>query len=171
MSVLPSLEAQVARIWLQRLASIVALAMSLAPLALARPARPAQDDKTAIRELLEAQTAAWNRGDTAAFMEGYWRSEKTEFVGSGGILRGWTTVLERYRRDYPDTKAMGQLSFGNLEIKLLSDDAAYVLGEFHLQREKDNPSGVFTLIMRKFPEGWRIVHDHTTAYSTVPQHP
>ena len=117
-----------ARTWLQRLAGIVALAMSLAPLALARPARAAQDDKTAIRELLEAQTAAWNRGDTTAFMEGYSKSEKTEFVGSGGILRGWTGVLERYRRDYPDTKAMGQLSFGNLEIELLSADAAYVLG-------------------------------------------
>ena len=23
------------------------------------------------------------------------------------------------------------------------------------------PHGVFTLIFRKFPEGWRIVHDHT----------
>lgn len=156
------------RLW--RLAAGTAGAIILTAFALARPARPVLDDKTAIRGVLEAQTAAWNRGDTSAFMAGYWKSEKTEFVGAGGILRGWTTVLERYRRDYPDTKAMGKLSFGNLEIQIISPDSAYVLGEFHLQREQDNPSGVFTLIMRKFPEGWRIIHDHTTAYSPGPQH-
>ena len=117
-----------------------------------------------IRAVLDAQTAAWNRGDIDAFMTGYWKSDETEFIGSAGITRGWQSVLDRYRRNYPDTKAMGQLSFGNLEIHITCPDAAYVISEFHLVREKDNPSGVFTLNFKKFAEGWRIVADHTTAY-------
>ncbi len=128
-------------------------------------------DQKDIRQVLVDQTAAWNRGDIPAFMTGYWNSDKTEFVGTGGILRGYSSVLERYRKSYPDANAMGQLSFANLQIVMLSKDSAYVLGEFHLQRKKDNPAGVFTLIVRKFPEGWRVVHDHTTAYPAESQHP
>jgi ketosteroid isomerase-like protein len=130
-----------------------------------------EQDQQAIRKVLDDQTAAWNRGDIPTFMTGYWSSDKTEFVGAGGILRGYSNVLERYRKSYPDATAMGQLSFANLQIEMLSRDSAYVLGEFHLQRKKDNPAGVFTLIVRKFPEGWRIVHDHTTAYPADSQHP
>jgi len=123
-------------------------------------------DEHNIRKVLDDQAAAWNRADTDTFMLGYWKSDQTEFVGAGGINRGWTAVLDRYRHAYPDAKAMGQLTFGNVEIHLLSAEYAYVLGEFHLQREKDNPSGVFTLIFRKTPDGWRIIHDHSTAYRT-----
>jgi ketosteroid isomerase-like protein len=131
------------------------------------PARAGSSDEAAIRDVLEKQTAAWNRGDIEAFMEGYWKSPETEFVGASGVVRGWGPVLARYRRNYPDAKAMGQLSFSNLEIKLLSADAAYALGEYHLVREKDQPSGIFTLILRKLPEGWRIIHDHTTAFTVL----
>jgi ketosteroid isomerase-like protein len=97
-------------------------------------------------------------------MQYYWKSPDTEFVGAGGINRGWDAVLARYRKGYPDAKAMGQLSFSDLEIKMLCPDVAYAMGEFHLVREKDHPSGVFTVIVKKFPEGWRIIHDHSTAF-------
>jgi ketosteroid isomerase-like protein len=133
-----------------------------------RPATPAPHADTEIRGVLDAQLSAWNRGDIDSFMAGYWHSDETEFIGSAGIRRGWQSVLDRYRRNYPDTKAMGQLSFSNLEIDTTCPDAAYVIGEFHLAREKDNPSGVFTLNFRRFPEGWRIVADHTSAYPSAP---
>lgn len=122
-----------------------------------------------IRAVLTMQTEAWNRGDISAFMEGYWKSDQTQFVGSIGVTRGWQAVLERYERNYPDKKAMGHLSFSNLEIHVVCADAAYVIGEFHLQRENDQPAGVFTLYFRKFAEGWRIVADHTTAFPSPPQ--
>jgi ketosteroid isomerase-like protein len=122
---------------------------------------PAQ---AAIRGVLETQQAAWNRGELGVFMKGYWRSDKTEFVGASGVQRGWQAVLDRYRRNYPDRKAMGKLTFSDLEITLLSPDAAYVLGHYELEREADHPEGVFTLILRKFPEGWRIIHDHTSSF-------
>ena len=128
-------------------------------------APPQSDDVAAILTLLNDQTAAWNRGDIEGFMNGYWNSNQTEFVSSDGVSRGWQALLERYRRSYPDRKAMGHLTFSDLEIRVECPTAAYALGKYHLQRENDNPSGVFTLNFRKFPEGWRIVVDHTTAFA------
>jgi len=139
------------------------LLASIAGLALQR-ASAAAGEEAAIRDVFEKQTAAWNRGDTLAFMQYYWKSPETEFAGAGGINRGWDAVLARYRDRYPDAKAMGQLSFSDLEIKMLCPDVAYAMGEFHLVREEDHPSGVFTVIVKKFPEGWRIIHDHSTAF-------
>ncbi len=121
------------------------------------------DAQESIRKLLESQVAAWNRGDIDGFMQGYWKSRKTEFVGGNGVLRGWQAVLERYRRQYPDRQAMGTLTFSDLEITALGPDAAMALGRWRLTRKGDHPGGVFTLVLRKFPEGWRIIHDHTSA--------
>jgi ketosteroid isomerase-like protein len=120
-----------------------------------------------IRAVLDAQVAAWNRGDIEGFMAGYWKSDETLFAGANGFSRGWQALLERYRKNYPDRKAMGKLSFTELEIHALSNDAAYIVGRWQLERESDRPGGVFTLIARRFPEGWRIVHDHTTAFAAA----
>ncbi len=117
-------------------------------------------------QMLALQAEEWNRGDIEAFMQSYWRSPEVTFAGSGGIERGWENVLGRYKRVYPDRGAMGHLTFSQLEITPLGDDAALVLGHWQLQREKDNPGGVFSLIVRRFPEGWRIIHDHTSAVSS-----
>jgi ketosteroid isomerase-like protein len=128
---------------------------------------PADDSAEAqIRSVLEMQSAAWNRGDIDAFMEGYWRSPEVEFVGASGITRGWQAVHDRYRRNYPDGKAMGKLSFSNLEVHVDCPDGAFAIGNFQLEREKDRPSGVFTLNFRKFKEGWRVVADHTTGFTS-----
>ncbi len=128
--------------------------------------------KTQLRALLGAQVEAWNRGDIEGFMQGYWRSDRTTFSGSNGILRGWQALLERYRRSYPDRAAMGRLQFSELEITPLAPDVALVLGHWQLERERDRPGGVFTLVARRFPEGWRIIHDHTSAVSPpVPAKP
>ncbi len=116
-----------------------------------------------LRALLDAQVAAWNRGDVEGFMQGYWKSDGTIFVGSGGVLRGWQAVLDRYHKNYPNRAAMGHLEFSQLEITPLAPDAAVILGHWQLEREKDRPGGYFTLIARRMPEGWRIIHDHTSA--------
>ena len=126
------------------------------------PANRAKIDRVSIRTVLATQVAEWNRGNIDAFMEGYWNSPDTEFVGANGILRGWQTVLERYRKQYPDRAAMGHLTFSDLDVNLLAPDAALVVGRWQLKRENDSPGGVFTLVFRKFPEGWRIINDHTS---------
>lgn len=125
-------------------------------------ADPAKADRVAIRTVLAAQVAEWNRGDVKAFMQGYWNSPDTEFVGSNGVLRGWEPVLERYKRQYPDRAAMGHLTFTQLEVNLLAPDAALVVGHWQLKRQNDSPGGVFTLVLKKFPEGWLIINDHTS---------
>ena len=114
-----------------------------------------------IREVMNTQAADWNRGDVEAFMKGYWKSDRLVFVSSR-VTRGWQPTLDNYRKSYPTKEAMGTLTFSDLEITVLSKDAAVVLGSWALQRANDNPKGKFTLIFRKFKEGWRIVHDHTT---------
>ncbi len=121
-------------------------------------------DESQIRAVLDRQVAAWNRGDVDSFMKYYWRSDKTLFVGANGVTRGWQAVLDRYHRAYPNRSAMGRLTFSDIEIEEDCPRAAVVIGEYHLHRDKDSPSGVFTLNFRKFPEGWRIVVDHTTAF-------
>jgi ketosteroid isomerase-like protein len=115
-----------------------------------------------IRAVMAAQVAAWNRGDIDGFMAGYARSEATEFVSGDKITRGWQTVRDRYRKKYDSREKMGRLMFSNIEVTLLSGDSAIVLGRWQLVRQKDKPHGIFTLLFRRTPAGWRIVHDHTS---------
>lgn len=124
-----------------------------------------QDAKSiaAIRAVLDAQAAAWNRGDLEKYMDGYARSADTVFVSGDRVTRGWQTVLERYKKAYGSREKMGVLTFSDVEITMLSKDAAIVLGRWHLQRSKDEPHGRFTLLFRKINAGWRIVHDHTSS--------
>lgn len=117
----------------------------------------------AIRAVLDAQAAAWNRGDLETYMDGYARSTDTVFVSGDRVTRGWQTVLERYKKAYDSRDKMGVLTFSDVEITMLSKDAAIVLGRWHLQRSKDEPHGRFTLIFRKTKAGWKIVHDHTSS--------
>lgn len=119
-------------------------------------------DEAAIRKVMDEQAAAWNRGDIDGFMAGYWKSEKLTFVSGTNVTRGWQQTLDRYKKGYDTRAKMGTLTFSELEITVLSKDAAVVLGSWSLAREKDNPHGKFTLIFRKFKEGWRVVMDHTS---------
>jgi ketosteroid isomerase-like protein len=118
-----------------------------------------------VRAVLEQQVRNWNAGNLASFMEIYARSDRTRFASGGDISLGWQTVFDRYRKKYGDRAAMGTLRFSDLEVSMLAPDATLAFGRWRLQREKDQPSGLFTLILRKTPEGWRIVHDHTSSAS------
>ena len=119
-------------------------------------------DRAAIMKILEAQQNNWNQGNVDAFLEGYWHSPDLTFSGSGGVARGWDGVLARYKKNYPDRAAMGQLDFSGLEFHFLGKDAALVLGHWHLTRAQGDIGGVFSLVWQRFPEGWRIIHDHTS---------
>ncbi|MGA8407543.1 MAG: nuclear transport factor 2 family protein [Candidatus Acidiferrales bacterium] len=147
------------------LLSLLAVAAGLAlPPHFATTSATDSSPESEIRALLAAQTEAWNRGDIDAFMAGYWKSDQTAFVGASGLTRSWQAVLDRYHKNYPYRQAMGRLTFSDLEVHVLCPDAAFAIGQFHLQRANDQPAGIFTLYFRKFPEGWRIVADHTTAF-------
>ncbi|MGH9429969.1 MAG: YybH family protein [Terriglobia bacterium] len=122
--------------------------------------------KAQVIALLTSQVRAWNKGDLNAFMKGYWQSPETEYVGASGIVQGWKAIQERYQRDYQATNLMGHLRFEDLHVTVLAPDAALAVGEYVLQSGSNgsNPGrGIFTLVLRRFPEGWRIINDHTSA--------
>jgi beta-aspartyl-peptidase (threonine type) len=136
-----------------------------------QPSSERAADREAIGTVLRAQQSAWNRADVEVFLEGYWHSAELTFSGSSGVARGWDGVLARYKKNYPDRAAMGQLNFSDLEFRFLGPDAALVLGKWRLQREKDELGGVFTLVWQRFPEGWKISHDHTSTVVPAKSNP
>lgn len=150
-----------------RLPVLLMLAASLVSVAQSTPAKKSDDDAThaAIRQLLVKQVDAWNRHDLEAFMAGYWNSPNLTFFSGSTVTRGWQPTLQRYRNKYQAAgKEMGKLDFYDLDIDVVAPDAAVVQGHWKLTMKDAAQSngGLFTLILRKFPEGWKIVHDHTS---------
>lgn len=119
-------------------------------------------DRAAIAKVLEDQRQAWNRGDIGGYMQGYWQSDSLVFVGKGAPVYGWQKTIDRYKRAYPDKAAMGELTFDIIRVEVLDNNNAFVLGGWHLKREKDTPGGYFTLWFRKIGGAWKIVCDHTS---------
>lgn len=120
-------------------------------------------DRAAVVFLLDAQRVAWNRGDLGGYMDGYARTPDLVFTSAGEIQRGWDGTDARYRARYGgDRAAMGQLTFEILDVQPVGDDGAVVLGNWRLDGTPNAAGGVFTVVLERRPEGWRIIHDHTT---------
>jgi len=116
-----------------------------------------------ILEVMAQQVKAWNDGDIEAYMEGYWKSESLRFASGGDVTHGWEATLKRYVKRYRTKRKMGTLTFSDLDVNVLTDDAAIVFGKWKLKRRHDRPWGLFTLLFKKTDDGWRIVHDHTSS--------
>ena len=146
---------------------LLSLAASAQSPAMSKPAPPTKantsDDATAIRAVLDAQVAAWNAGKLEEFMTGYWRSPKLTFFSGGRKLESWDATLERYRKNYQsEGKEMGKLQFLDLDIQTFGTGAV-VRGRFELtMSDGKKPTGLFTLVFRKFNKDWKIIHDHTS---------
>ncbi|WKE65404.1 nuclear transport factor 2 family protein [Gallaecimonas kandeliae] len=119
-------------------------------------------DEGAIRTLLAGQAAAWSQGDLAGFMAPYWHSPKLRFASGGDVTYGWQATFDRYRAHYQDKAAMGRLSFEIREVRLMGEHAL-VFGHWQLDRQKDQPQGLFTLLLAKLDGRWQIVADHTSS--------
>ena len=126
----------------------------------------APDDKqAAVEQVLHIQQKAWNHHDIEAFMAGYWNSADLTFFSGAKQTAGWQATLDRYKATYDSPgHEMGTLEFSGLRVEILGPDAAFVRGAWHLtMRDGKTPHGLFTLVFRKLPDGWKIVHDHTSA--------
>jgi uncharacterized protein (TIGR02246 family) len=130
---------------------------------------PRDSVETAIRRLLEEQEQAWNEGDLEGFMGGYWDSPELVFTSGGSVHRGFDDLARRYRETYGTGAEMGRLTFSNLEVHPLGDSAAWALGGWALEHRGESLGGVFTLILRRFGETWRIAHDHTSSRTAPPR--
>ena len=119
-------------------------------------------DETAVRKVLGVQNDAWNRGDAEAFMKGYWESDSLMFVGKSGITYGYKNTLANYKKNYPDTAAMGKLDFDLISVKRLSVLYFSVVGKWHLKRSAGDEGGSFTLLFKKIKKRWVIIQDHSS---------
>ena len=135
----------------------------------ARAQTPAEDE-AAIRAAMKAQADAWNRADIPAFMQEYEDSPDTTFIGLS-LRKGYQPILKRYQENYTTREQMGTLTYNDLDVRLLLNgcgkaEIALVTGKFHLERtakgEAKKDDGIFSLVWRKGPQGWRIVLDHTS---------
>ena len=115
-----------------------------------------------VRNLLSIQTQAWNRGDLEGFMQTYWKSDSLMFIGKNGVKWGWQETLNNYKRGYPDTAAMGKLSFEIIQVKRLSPQYFYVVGKWMLKRTIGDVSGHYDLLLQKIRGRWYIVADHSS---------
>jgi beta-aspartyl-peptidase (threonine type) len=153
---------------LSRLILILAAALQLfliAPVSVAQYDWSASgNDGKAIERVLRKQQEAWNRHDLEGFMAGYWNSSQLTFFSGGKENDGWQATMERYLATYASPgHEMGQLDFSNLRIEVLGQEGAFVRGTWKVTMNNGKtPHGLFTLIFRKFPDGWKIVHDHTS---------
>lgn len=115
-----------------------------------------------ISNTLEQQRLAWNKGDLHGYMQAYWNSDSLVFIGKSGPQYGWQKTFDNYKRSYPDKSAMGELFFKILSVEIINDKEAFVMGEWLLKREKDEPKGYFTLRLRKINSEWKIISDHSS---------
>jgi ketosteroid isomerase-like protein len=145
----------------------------LATMLITSPGR-GQSDKEgsaeAVRAVLDRQVADWNKGDLDGFLTGYWNSPKVVFQSGGQRYDGWEAMRDRYRRRYQaEGRAMGRLAFSGLDVEPLGPEAVLARGRWQLTMpDGSTPGGLFTVVFRKFPEGWKIVHDHTSADDPKP---
>lgn len=130
------------------------------------PKSPSNSDiklKEAINKVLMDQVADWNKGSLEGFMAGYWESPDLSFYSGKNTTKGWQQTLDRYRLRYQsEGKEMGNLTFKDLEIELLGKENAFVRGKWQLDLKSETVGGLFTLVLKKFPSGWRVIHDHTS---------
>lgn len=125
-------------------------------------ARSQSADEQQIREMLHAQVVAWNAGDIAGYMKGYWENDSLVFIGKNGPTYGYRATLERYRKAYPDAEAMGKLTSTIISMEKLAPDYFFIIGKWELKRVAGNLSGSYTLLLKKTVKGWVIVTDHSS---------
>jgi len=117
--------------------------------------------KTELHTIIDQQQTAWNEGSIEGFMAYYWNSEDFVFQSGNNRVNGWQALLERYKKNYAGDN-MGKLNFSDIDIKILTNNIAYVLGRWEVTRQDSTSAGLFTIIFKKLPEGWRIINDHSS---------
>jgi len=118
-----------------------------------------EKDKKAIQKVLKKQRLAWSDNDIEKFMEGYWKNDSLKFYGKNGMTQGWENILDNYLKAYPTEDHTGILSYKTNDITKISNNAYYVLGEYHIKREVGNATGIFMLIFKKINDEWKIIAD------------
>jgi ketosteroid isomerase-like protein len=126
------------------------------------PASIQQADIKAIHAILDNQITAWNKGDLEAFMAGYLKSDSLVFIGKSGPTYGYENTLNNYKKGYPDANHMGKLNFEIVSMKPLGTNYYFIIGKWYLKRTVGDINGVYTLVLKKTEDGWKIIADHSS---------
>ena len=147
-----------------RLAAVAVIGVILSMMGVLLSQNPGSGDQKELLQVLSDQQKAWNQGRLDLFMETYWKSEELSYFSGSTVVKGWQALLDRYERRYRGTgEALGQVSFSELKVEKLGPDHALIRGRWNLIREGEDPlGGLFSLILQRFDEGWKIIHDHTS---------
>ena len=147
-----------------RLAAVAVIGVILSMTGVLLSQNPGSGDQKELLQVLSDQQRAWNQGRLDLFMETYWKSEELSYFSGNTLVKGWQALLDRYERRYRGTgEALGQVSFSELKVEKLGPDHALIRGRWNLIREGEDPlGGLFSLILQRFDEGWKIIHDHTS---------
>lgn len=119
-----------------------------------------ESPKQDVLNVLSLQFEAWNNANLEKFMEGYEKSDSIQFITKKGRVWGWNNIYEKYKKTYFDKKAMGTLTFENMDVRFLNNNTAQVYGNWQVQNDTVF-GGVFSVFLRKKNEQWRIFIDHT----------
>lgn len=129
------------------------------------PAPAEGSDAAAIRQVLEASAQAWNRGDMDAFLLPYLDSPATTFMGTD-VVRGKDAIREFYRGTWwRNGTPSGILSYRGIEVRPLGRDYALSTGHWITSDRatgRQSRTGIFSLTWMRTPQGWRIIHDHSS---------
>jgi len=132
-------------------------------------ARPAPlPDSVELARTITAQFSrsadAWNRGDLDAFVVDYAPDSVTGFVSGGHVRHGFAWIREHYAPRFVPGATRDSLRFEEFEIRPLAAAVTLVTARFVLYRSgRTTASGPFTLVMERRPDGWKILHDHSSS--------
>lgn len=115
--------------------------------------------------MLQSSADAWNRGDLDSFLDDYLDSPETAFLGSD-VSFGVDEIRARYLRSYWSTgRPEGLLRFEDIHVRPLGSEHALTRGRYVLTDRnsgRETSRGLFSLVLVRTPDGWRIIHDHSS---------
>ena len=147
-----------------KLAYLMVMGLSLSTTGVLSSQDPGSGAEKEVRQVLSDQQEAWNQGDLNLFMETYWKSSKMSYFSGGTVIEGWQGLKERYERRYRGKgESLGRVTFSEIKVEKLGTEHALIKGRWNLIRDGEDPlGGLFSLVFRRFDEGWKIIHDHTS---------
>jgi uncharacterized protein (TIGR02246 family) len=139
----------------------VLLAAALA--ACTAPAASSADPTAELQALLDQSARAWNAGDLDGFLITYARDSATTFVTTRGPVYGFETIRGRYAARFDPGAERDSLHFTDFTVRMLGTDFVVSTARYVLMRgDSVTATGPFTVIWEHRPEGWRMIHDHTS---------
>jgi uncharacterized protein (TIGR02246 family) len=116
-----------------------------------------------VKQALDGQVAAWNRGDLEAAMDFYWESPEMLWISRDGTEQGWQQVLEMFQKDFTDRSKMGVYTYEPLHIEQVGPEAVYYVYRWQIDLQgKKLMGGVSSQLWKRIDGRWVIASEHAS---------